>query len=81
MIKTWQERCEIHPDHQTGMITYQMIQNRMQEEIDDLRDALEKTLTDEEIKEVIANIAHYGNIAKDDYVSFARAILKKAQEK
>ena len=38
-------------------------------------------LTDEEIEEVIGNIAHYGSIAKDDYVSFARAILKKAQEK
>jgi len=40
MIKTWQERCEEHPDHQTGMVSNQMIQARMQEEIDALRAAL-----------------------------------------
>jgi len=82
MIKTWQERCEIHPDHQTGMITYQMIQNRMQEEIDDLRDALEKTLTDEEILELTkdSTIFEYREF-DDDMVRFARAILRKAQEK
>ena len=40
-IKTWDERCEEHPDHQTGMITERMIQERMQEEIDELRQALE----------------------------------------
>ena len=40
MIKTWQERCEEHPDHQTGMVSNQMIMARMQEEIDDLRAAL-----------------------------------------
>ena len=37
-------------------------------------------LTDEEITEVINNIAYYGSIAKNDYVNFARAILRKAQE-
>jgi hypothetical protein len=40
-IKTWHERCEEHPDHQTGMISEGMIQARMQEEIDELRKALE----------------------------------------
>ena len=40
-IKTWNERCEEHPDHQTGMITERMIQERMQEEIDELRQAME----------------------------------------
>ena len=40
-IKTWSERCEEHPDHQTGMISERMIQERMQEEIDELRRALE----------------------------------------
>jgi len=38
-IPTWQERCETHPDH-NGIITHWMIQDRMQEEIDDLRAAL-----------------------------------------
>lgn len=40
MIKTWNERCEEHPDHQTGMVSHSMIQMRMQEEIDELRAAL-----------------------------------------
>ena len=41
VIKTWIERCEEHPDHQTGMISEGMIRARMQEEIDALRQALE----------------------------------------
>lgn len=41
-IPTWQDRCEVHPDHQMGMITYQMIQDRMQEEIDELREFIEQ---------------------------------------
>ena len=36
MIKTWQERCEEHPDH-CGIVSDHMVQARMQEEIDDLR--------------------------------------------
>lgn len=36
MIKTWQQRCE---DHE-GIVTNQMILERMQEEIDELRQAL-----------------------------------------
>ena len=39
-IKTWSERCEEHPDHQQGMISEGMIRARMQEEIDELRQAL-----------------------------------------
>lgn len=38
-IKTWQERCEEHPDHE-GIVTERMIRNRMQEEIDELRQAI-----------------------------------------
>jgi formate dehydrogenase maturation protein FdhE len=41
MIKTWQERCEEHPDHE-GIVSEQMIRNRMQEEIDELRQAIEQ---------------------------------------
>jgi hypothetical protein len=41
VIKTWNERCEEHPDHQERIITERMIQARMQEEIDELRQALE----------------------------------------
>jgi hypothetical protein len=39
-IKTWNERCEEHPDHQERIISERMIQARMQEEIDELRQAL-----------------------------------------
>jgi hypothetical protein len=38
-VKTWQDVCEEHPDHE-GIVTYQMIQDRMQEEIDALRQQL-----------------------------------------
>lgn len=41
-ILTWNDRCETHPDHQQGMITNQMLRDRMQEEIDDLRAALDR---------------------------------------
>lgn len=39
-IKTWNKRCEEHPDHQ-GVVTEQMVRYRMQEEIDELRAKLE----------------------------------------
>ena len=41
MIKTWRQRCEEHPDH-NGIVNEGMIQARMQEEIDELRAALEQ---------------------------------------
>lgn len=43
-IPTWAERCEAHPDHQSGMVTNAMIKMRMQEEINDLRDELNLAL-------------------------------------
>lgn len=49
MIKTWQQRCEEHPDHE-GIVSYGMVQARMQEEIDDLREALEEV---EELREAL----------------------------
>ena len=63
-IKTWQERCEEHPDHE-GIVTERMIRNRMQEEIDELRQAIEQAetrewvgLTDEEKEKLVE--AFYG---------------------
>lgn len=42
-IPTWRERCQTHPEHQDGVIiTSAKIERRMQEEIDDLRAALER---------------------------------------
>lgn len=41
-VPTWRERCATHPEHQNGaIVTSRMIEQRMQEEIDDLRNALE----------------------------------------
>lgn len=50
-IKMFKQRCEEHPDHQTGMITYSMIEQRLHEEIDELREYIEqrKPLTDEQL--------------------------------
>lgn len=43
-IETWNERCEKHPDH-AGIVQTRMIQARMQEEIDELREVYECALT------------------------------------
>lgn len=40
-IKDFSQRCEEHPDHQTGMISERMIQDRLSEEIDELRAYIE----------------------------------------
>jgi hypothetical protein len=56
-IKDFYERCETHPDHQTGMISYRMIERRLQEEIEELREYIEQRqwvgLTDEEVKHML----------------------------
>ena len=74
MIKTWEQRCEEHPDHQTGMVSYAMIQARMQEEIDELRDALEQRepLSDDEIKCIKPICA--------DFVSFRAGVRHAERE-
>lgn len=61
MIKTWQQRCEEHPDHD-GIVSDGMIQARMQEEIDELRSQRQwKGLTDDEIKAPIQKaMQHFG---------------------
>ena len=43
-IKFFSERCEEHPDHQTGMVSHQMIQDRLSEEVDELRAYIESQL-------------------------------------
>lgn len=43
-IKTWGERCEEHPAHD-GIVTEDMIRERMQEEIDELRAEVERLTT------------------------------------
>ena len=43
-IKDFYQRCEEHPDHQSGMISNLMIQQRLHEEIDELREFIEQAL-------------------------------------
>ena len=41
-IKEFSKRCDEHPDHQDGMISNSMIQQRLHEEIYELRKYLER---------------------------------------
>jgi hypothetical protein len=43
-IKYFYQRCEEHPDHQSEMISHSMIQQRLHEEIDELRKYIEQQL-------------------------------------
>ena len=43
-IKFFLQRCEEHPDHQSGMITHQMLLDRLHEEVDELREYIETNL-------------------------------------
>jgi hypothetical protein len=93
MIPTWQEEAKKDPDWASGMITNQMIQEKMQQEIDDLRkelalknlsdigQSIERQLTNDEIMEICDEVGR--DITRWGYfqIEFARAILKKAGEK
>jgi hypothetical protein len=59
MIKTWQERCEEHPDHE-GIVSEQMICDRMQEEIDELRQAIAEA----EKQEPVGYVSEPGSCTK-----------------
>jgi len=78
-IKTFNERCEDHPDHQQGMVSYVMLSKRLFEEIDELRVYIERnrrewvSLTDEEI-----SASSKGHMTRN---GFARAIKAKLKEK
>jgi hypothetical protein len=86
-IKDFNKRCEEHPAHQTGMISHQMIQERLSEEIDELREYIEKRtwvgLTDEDLYPLANKYLHY---QIEDYLSsgvynLAHAIEAKLKEK
>jgi len=49
-IPTWHERAMAHPDHQSGMVSEQMLRARMGEEIADLRSEVER------LREIIRTI-------------------------
>jgi hypothetical protein len=51
-IKTFSERCETHPDHQSGMVTESDIRRRLHEEVIELRSYIENGLAEGWIYEV-----------------------------
>lgn len=55
-IKDFLQRCEEHPDHQSGMITNAMIQQRLHEEIDELRDYIEQAEKQEPVAWMYVNV-------------------------
>ena len=59
--KDFSQRCEEHPDHQTGMISNGMIQQRLHEEIDELRDYIEQAETQKPVayRLNVAGIWHF----------------------
>lgn len=76
MIPTWAERCEKFGNK---IVTNAMIQQAMQEEIDELREALKlRELTSDEIMEICDEVGQ--DIKRWAYfqIEFARAILAKA---
>jgi len=91
MIKTWQQRCDEHPDHD-GIVSDGMIQARMQEEIDELRAQSQwKGLTDDEIKAPIQRaMQHFGfdptqyslgGMATIGFLGLVREVEAKLKEK
>lgn len=81
-IKMFFQRCEEHPDHQTGMISNRMVIQRLNEEIDELREYIEQRewvgLTDEQL------IAAYESEQQGrygDHIRSLRAIEAKLKEK
>ena len=43
-IKRFDERCEIHPEHQEGIISGRMLRDRLHEEIAELREYIEEKM-------------------------------------
>ena len=63
-IKDLSQRCSNHPAHQNGMVSHQMIQDRLFEEIQELREYITQRqwvgLTDEDFLEA-CQLAERGN--------------------
>ena len=66
-IKFFSERCEEHPDHQSGMISNSMIQQRLHEEIDELRAYIESQLAQPEQEPVAYDKTEINCFVQDLY--------------
>jgi DNA-binding transcriptional MerR regulator len=75
-IKDFWERCNEHPDHQNGMISYRMIERRLQEEIEELRQYIEQR---EQSKQ--KPVAWMHTSIEDNIISHRPADLKKHPER
>ena len=84
-IKDFYQRCDEHPDHQSGMISNSMIQQRLHEEIDELREHIEKRpwvgLTRDEQSFVYSSLHNATSREDSFWVDFANAIEAKLKEK
>lgn len=84
-IKTFKQRCEEHPDHQTGMITYSMIEQRLHEEIDELREYIEQRewvgLTEEEKNDCLVSADPCECLAKPESHQLMDDVEAKLREK
>lgn len=82
-IKDFNQRCEDHPDHQSGMISYGMIEQRLQEEIDELREYIEQRtwvgLSDEELPPLVGDNGKYMELQQ--VRRFYKAIEAKLRSK
>jgi len=80
-IKDFHERCDKHPDHQTGMISYLMVERRLQEEIEELRQYIEQRqwvgLTEDDAIELLPE----GEWEIEATLQFAKEIEAKLKEK
>jgi len=74
-IKDFWERCDKHPDHQNGMISYSMIERRLREEIEELRQYIEQREPSKQ-----KPVAWMHTIIKDNVVAHRPSDLKKHPE-
>ena len=75
-IKDFWERCNKHPDHQNGMISYSMIERRLREEIEELRQYIEQR---EQSKQ--KPVAWMHTSIEDNIISHKPADLKRHPER
>ena len=90
-ILTWDERCEVHPHGNPDNELDQMIQDRMQKEIDDLREYIDELTSQKAyiLRETLEEIAEpydytwyqnadNGDDVVDAMIALARMALTKA---
>ena len=75
-IKDFWERCNKHPDHQNGMISYSMIERRLREEIEELRQYIEQR--EQSLKKPVAWMH---TSIEDNVIAHRPADLKKHPER